>query len=463
MLDNFGSSIQKALNRFKGKQKLTEENISEGMREVRRALLEADVNIKVAKSFVKKVKEKALGDKVIDSVDPSQQIVKVVQDELTELLGGTENTALQLRSEGESTVILMAGLQGAGKTTTCGKLALLLKKQGKKVMLVAADLKRPAAIEQLRVLSEQVGVSFFIEDGKSPPEVCRAAVKKAKAESYDIVILDTAGRLHVDQELMDEVSAVSRNTQPDEILLVVDSMTGQDAVNSAAAFNERLELSGVVLTKMDGDTRGGAALSLRSVTGKPIKFVGVGEKLDRLEVLHADRLAGRILGMGDVVSLVEKASQVIDEDEAMGLMQKMMSGNFGLDDLISQMGKLRKMGPLKHLMKMMPGMGQLMDGVDMEDSEAEMKRTEAIVQSMTAKEKKNPDCINTSRRRRIAMGCGRTTKDIQQLLKQFQGMRKMMKGFAPMMGGAMANPEEAPKGLSREEIRKMRKQLMKKK
>lgn len=462
MLDNFGSNLQKALGKLKGKKKLTEDNIADGMREIRRALLEADVNIKVTKEFVKKVKEKSLGEKVIDSVDPSQQIVKIVQDELTELLGGTDSVELNIQESG-TTVILMAGLQGAGKTTTCGKLAMMLKKQNKKIMLVAADLKRPAAVEQLRVLAGQVGVDFFIEEGKTPPEVCKAGVKKAKAEEYDIVILDTAGRLHVDEELMDEVSAVAKYTSPHEILLVVDSMTGQDAVNSAATFNERLELSGLILTKLDGDTRGGAALSLRTVTGKPIKFVGMGEKLDRLEVLHAERMAGRILGMGDVVTLVEKASELIDEDEAMGLMQKMMSGKFGLDDLISQMNKIKKMGPLKHVMKMMPGMGDMMEGMDMEDSEAEMKRTEAIVQSMTAKEKASPDMINTSRRRRIAQGCGRSTKDIQALLKQFNGMRKMMKNFAPMMGGAAPGAEggEVPKGLSSKEIREMRKKLMK--
>lgn len=458
MLEGLSRSIQSALGGLRGR-KLTEENIADGLREVRKALLEADVNIKVVKRFIKAVKTQALGDKVLESVDPSQQIVKIVHDELVEILGGEGQPGLTLVDDGP-TVILMAGLQGAGKTTTCGKLAHWLKAQGHHPLLVAADLQRPAAVEQLKTLGRQLEVPVHADVGSTPPVVCREAVEKAADYGADVVILDTAGRLHVDDALMHEVAAVAQATRPHEILLVVDAMTGQDAVSSASAFNQRLELTGVILTKLDGDTRGGAALSLREVTGKPVKFAGMGEKLDRLEPFHPDRLAGRILGMGDVVTLVEKAQDVINEDDAMGLMEKMMSGKFGLDDMIEQMRRLKKLGPLKHVMGMLPGMSGMLGDGDIEKGEEEMARFEAITQSMTPAERANPELIDSSRRQRIARGSGRASKDIQQMLKQFLQMRKMMRQMMPAM--APGGDGGAPQGLSRDEIRKMRRQMMRK-
>ncbi|MGE4159423.1 MAG: signal recognition particle protein [Planctomycetota bacterium] len=451
MLGALSASLQKTLGKLRGVKTLTEENVQEGLRDIRRALLEADVHFLVAKSFVDSVKGKVIGTKLVEGVDPSQQFVKALHDELTAFLGG-EHQPLARSTKGP-TVILMAGLQGSGKTTTCGKLSRMLKEEGRKVLLVAADLQRPAAVEQLRILGRQLGVDVHAEGGKSPPEVCRQAVERAGREGFDTVILDTAGRLHVDEDLMREVEAVSKATSPHETLLVMDSMTGQDAVQSAEVFSKRLSLTGLILTKLDGDTRGGAALSLRHVTGQPIRFLGMGEKLDKIEPLHPERLAGRILGMGDVVTLVEKAQSAISEDEAMGLMQKMVSGKMGLDDLVNQMRMIKKMGPLKSVLGLLPGVGSMLKDADLEQGEEEMARLEALVQSMTPEERRQPDLIDSSRRARVARGSGRSTKDVQNLLKQFQGMKRMMRSIAPM-----AQPGA---GMDKDKLRAMRREMMK--
>jgi len=453
MFENLSTRFQSLISRFSGRSKLTEDNVQEAMREVRMALLEADVNLGVVRDFIKRVKEKALGEEVIQGVAPGQMIIKIINDELVDLMG-PEDAPLTL-ARGRPTVILMAGLQGSGKTTTCGKLALKLKKEGRKVLLVAADLQRPAAVEQLKVLGRDLEVDVHAETGHPPPEVCAHALDRARQEGHDVVILDTAGRLHVDEELMDEVARVAERTSPDEILLVLDAMTGQDAVNSAKAFNDRLELSGVVLTKLDGDARGGAALSVKAVTGKPIKFVGVGEKLDRLEVFHPSRMADRILGMGDVVSLVEKAQEVIDEEEAQAQAEKMFLGSFTLEDFQGMLQKIRSMGPLKDLMGMIPGMGAQLQGVDLD--EKEFYRSEAIIQSMTPKERMDPQVLNVSRRERIARGSGTTVEQVNLLLKNFKQMKKQLQQMRKMgILGNMLDPTRKLRKGKEKELERMR-------
>ena len=428
------------------------------MNEVRKALFEADVNYNVVKQFCKDVKAAAMGAQVINSLKPGQVMIKVVQDELTKLMGPAESKIFFV-SPGP-TVILLAGLQGCGKTTTAAKLAYKLKKEGRKPMLVAVDLQRPAAIEQLRSLGEQIDVPVYLEmDTKDAVKVAKHGVKAAKKEGCDVVILDTAGRLHIDEELMNEVSNVAKATSPHQIYLVCDAMTGQDAVNSASEFNSRLELDGVILTKLDGDARGGAALSVKAVTGKPIKFVGVGEKIDNLEQFHPDRMASRILGMGDVVTLVERAQEQFDEKEAEKLQNKMAKGTFGLDDFLKQMSKVRKMGGMMSMLKLMPGIGNKLEGLDMDDKE--FNRIEGIIHSMTPLERSEPDILNPSRRRRIAAGSGVTVTDVAGLVKQFRQSREMMKmmasGSAGGLGalkGLMSGDMSAMTGMGQRKIKK---------
>jgi signal recognition particle subunit SRP54 len=413
----------------RGRGRITEDNVREAMGEIRTALLEADVHIQVARKFCDDCQEKALGQKVIDTLRPEQVIVKVVHDELVSLMGPIE-TRIPFVSQ-PPTIVLMAGLQGSGKTTTCAKLARYCMLKGKKPLLVAADLKRPAAIDQLEVLGQQLQVPVFAQrDHQNPVRVCRDAVRESRKLDRDVVILDTAGRLAIDDELMTEISQVANATQPHQIYLVLDAMTGQDAVNTAKAFDERLELDGVILTKFDSDTRGGAALSVKAVTGKPIKFIGVGEKLDALEEFHPDRIAGRILGMGDVVSLVEKAQQTFDAKEAQQAQEKMAKGKFGLDDFLSQIEQFRKMGPIKQILKMIPGVGSAMGDIDI--PEEELNRFRGMIHSMTPRERRNPDLIDASRRRRIARGSGVDPQDVSGMVKQFSQMRGMMKQMAGM-------------------------------
>jgi signal recognition particle subunit SRP54 len=438
----FDALTDKFNNVFKsisGRGRITEANVSDAMREVRKALLEADVNYQVVKQFCKDVREAALGADVVKSLKPGEVMVKIVHDQLTKLMG-PESSDIYFVSPGP-TVILLAGLQGCGKTTTAAKLANYLVKEGKKPMMAAVDLQRPAAIEQLISLGKQIDVPVYSEDSKDAVRVASNGVKAAKSAGCDVVILDTAGRLHVDEELMNEVSNVAKATNPHQIFLVCDAMIGQDAVNSAKEFNDRLELDGVILTKLDGDARGGAALSVKAVTGKPIKFVGVGEKIDNLEKFHPDRMAGRILGMGDVVSLVERAQQEFDEEEAEKLQNKMAAGKFGLDDFLSQMSKVRKMGGMMSMLKMLPGIGSKLGDLDID--EKEFHRIEAIIKSMTPFERKEPDVLNPSRRRRIAAGCGLEVQDIASLVKTFKRSRDMMQMMAGGGGGSMA----AMKGL----------------
>jgi len=400
-------------------------------------LLEADVNYKVVKEFIAKVKEKALGTEVLKGINPGQQFVKLVHDELVELIGGTN--ARITKSVRPPTVIMLAGLQGAGKTTFAAKLAKYLKKQNEKPYLVAADVYRPAAMKQLMVLGESIGVPVFtIEESRDAVKICSEGLEKAKISGATFVILDTAGRLHIDEELMNEVAEIKKIAKPQEILLVVDAMTGQDAVNVAEKFNSKLNIDGVVLTKLDGDARGGAALSIKAVVGKPIKFVGIGEKLDDIELFHPDRLVSRILGMGDIVSLVEKAQEVVDEEEAARLEEKIRKQNFDLEDFLKQLQQIKKMGSLTKILQMIPGVGQL---GDLAPAEKEMKKVEAIIYSMTKKERRKPEILDASRKKRIAGGSGTTVADINKLLKQFEQMKKMMKmlnsGNFPMMGGKM--------------------------
>ncbi|MEQ8763093.1 MAG: signal recognition particle protein [Planctomycetota bacterium] len=435
MFESISKSLDSVFARFKKKGGvLTEENIQEGLREIRQALLEADVNFKVAKGFIKKIQEKAVGAEVLKSVSPGQQLVKVVHDELAILMG---EKAAPINLKPGVTVIMMVGLQGSGKTTTCAKLAKLLHKQGRKPLLVAADIQRPAAIEQLRVLGQQLEMPVYTEEGGKPPEICQRGVSQASKEGCDLVILDTAGRLHINDELMQELEQVRRRVAVDETLLVCDAMTGQDAVNSAKEFNERLEVSGVILTKLDGDTRGGAALSIREVTGKPIKFVGIGEKLDKLEVFHPDRMADRILGMGDVVSLVEKAQEHIDHEKAEEAAAKLLTNTFTLTDMLEQFRMVKKMGSMKSLLEMVPGMKKLTGGIEMpEDMDKQFGRMEAIIQSMTPRERTLPDLIDPSRRNRIARGSGTALADVNGLLKEFKQVRKMFQQLGGA-GGAM--------------------------
>ncbi len=432
MFENLSDRLDRSFKLLKGQGRITEINIAETLKDVRRALLDADVNYKIAKTFTDRVKEKALGADVVKSVKPGELMVKIVHDELAQLMGG-ESVDVNIKLN--PAVILVAGLQGSGKTTFSGKLANFLKtKRSKTPLLVAGDVYRPAAIEQLKVLGEQISVPVYTEeDNKNPVKIARNAIRHAKKEGLDLVIIDTAGRLAIDEDMMNEISAIKKEVNPSEILFVVDSMTGQDAVNTAKEFNNRLNFDGVVLTKLDGDTRGGAALSIRSVVDKPIKFVGTGEKMEALDVFHPDRMADRILGMGDIVSLVEKAQEQFDEAEARKLQKKIAKNQFNFDDFLSQIQQIKKMGNIKDLASMVPGMGKAMKNMDMDDDA--FKGIEAIIRSMTSIERTNPTVLNGSRRKRIAIGSGTSVQEVNQLIKQFDETRKMLK----MMSGGKKN------------------------
>lgn len=427
MFESLSDKLDRAFKLLKGQGKISEINIAETLKEVRKALIDADVNYKVAKQFTDTVREKALGRDVLLSVSPGQLMVKIVHEELTSLMGGD---AIEINLKGNPVVILMSGLQGSGKTTLSGKLATLLKnKRGRQVLMVACDIYRPAAIDQLKVLGEQIGVEVYAEpENKNPVQIAQRAIEHAKSKGLNTVIVDTAGRLAVDEEMMDEISRLKKALQPQETLFVVDAMTGQDAVNTAKTFNERIDFDGVVLTKLDGDTRGGAALSIKSVVNKPIKFVGTGEKMDALDVFYPGRMADRILGMGDIVSLVEKAQEQFDEKQAAELQKKIAKNQFNFNDFLNQLQQIKKMGNIKDLMGMIPGMGKMMKDVDIDDTA--FKGIEAIIQSMTAKERNNPELLNGSRRKRIATGSGTTIQEVNRLIKQFEDMRKMMKMFS---------------------------------
>ena len=427
--EGLSGRLSEVFKKLKGRGKVKESDIKEVMREVRMALLEADVNYKVAKDFVASVSEKAMGSEVLESLTPAQQIIKIVNDELTELMGST-NARITFSSK-IPTIIMMCGLQGAGKTTHCAKLARYFKQSGKRPLLAACDVYRPAAIQQLQIVGEQAGVPVFEMGQGDPVEIARKAVLHARDYGNDILILDTAGRLHIDEELMDELRRIKEAVQPQEILLVIDAMTGQDAVNVAKSFDETLGIDGTILTKLDGDTRGGAALSVRAVTGKPIKFVGTGEKLDNLEPFYPDRMASRILGMGDVLTLIEKAQSTVDEQKAMEMAKKLKEQNFDMNDLLEQMQQIKQMGSLSQVISMFPGAGK----ISVEETaagEAQLKKTEAIINSMTKRERERPAIINPSRKRRIAAGSGTKVEDVNRLLKQFEQMQKMMK----MMGSS---------------------------
>jgi signal recognition particle subunit SRP54 len=432
LFDALTDKFNTVFRSLSGRGRITEANISDAMRQVRKALLEADVNYSVVKQFCKDVTTTAIGSDVIKSLHPSQMMVKIVNDELVKLMGPVDSK-IYFVSPGP-TVIMLAGLQGGGKTTTAAKLAKYIVANGKKPVMVADDLQRPAAIEQLRTLGEQLDIPVYSESSKDAVRVAKNGIKHAKKIGCDVVILDTAGRLHVDEDMMVEISDIAKAVTPHQIFLVCDAMTGQDAVNSAKEFNDRLELDGVILTKLDGDARGGAALSVKAVTGKPIKFIGVGEKLDNLEEFHPDRMAGRILGMGDVVTLVEKAQEHFDEEEAEKLQKKMAKGSFGFDDFLKQMQAMKKMGGLSSMMKLMPGMGSQLGDMDVDDGE--IAKMEGIVHSMTTGERRDPDIIDSSRRRRIARGCGRDGQEVAGLIKTFKRSREMMKNMsAGGMGG----------------------------
>ncbi|HAC1900419.1 TPA_asm: signal recognition particle protein [Listeria monocytogenes] len=441
--EGLAGRLQETMNKIRGKGKVNEADVKEMMREVRLALLEADVNFKVVKQFIKTVSERAVGADVMKSLTPGQQVIKIVQEELTSLMGGEESKIGT--ADRPPTVIMMVGLQGAGKTTTSGKLAnLLRKKYNRKPLLVAADIYRPAAIKQLETLGKQLDMPVFsLGDQVSPVEIAKQAIAKAKEEHLDYVIIDTAGRLHIDETLMDELKQVKEIATPTEILLVVDSMTGQDAVNVAQSFNEQLEITGVVLTKLDGDTRGGAALSIRSVTGKPIKFIATGEKMEALETFHPDRMASRILGMGDVLSLIEKAQTDVDTEKMKAMEQKMKDNSMTLDDFLEQLQQVKQMGPLDELLKMMPGANKMKGLDNMNVDDKQLGHIEAIIKSMTKNEKDNPDIINASRRKRISRGSGRPVQEINRLLKQFGEMKKMMK---QMTGGGKGKKGKNPFG-----------------
>ncbi|NVV62668.1 signal recognition particle protein [Listeria monocytogenes] len=441
--EGLAGRLQETMNKIRGKGKVNEADVKEMMREVRLALLEADVNFKVVKQFIKTVSERAVGADVMKSLTPGQQVIKIVQEELTSLMGGEESKIGT--ADRPPTVIMMVGLQGAGKTTTSGKLAnLLRKKYNRKPLLVAADIYRPAAIKQLETLGKQLDMPVFsLGDQVSPVEIAKQAIAKAKEEHLDYVIIDTAGRLHIDETLMDELKQVKEIATPTEILLVVDSMTGQDAVNVAQSFNEQLEITGVVLTKLDGDTRGGAALSIRSVTGKSIKFIATGEKMEALETFHPDRMASRILGMGDVLSLIEKAQTDVDTEKMKAMEQKMKDNSMTLDDFLEQLQQVKQMGPLDELLKMMPGANKMKGLDNMNVDDKQLGHIEAIIKSMTKNEKDNPDIINASRRKRIARGSGRPVQEINRLLKQFAEMKKMMK---QMTGGGKGKKGKNPFG-----------------
>src|SRR5438552_6446760 len=444
MFDALSDKLQSALGDLRGRGVLDEEAISRAMREVRFALLEADVNFGVVKDFVARVRERALGEDVRKSLTPGQQVVKIVHEELTELLGSADSRLAF--AQRPPTTILLAGLEGCGKTTAAGKLALLLFKEGRKPALVAADLQRPAAIDQLVQLGEQVGVPVYAEERKDPVRAVRAGIERAREDGRDVVILDTAGRLHVDEPLMEGLAAVRREAKPTNVLLVLDAMTGQEAVNVARAFQERIDFDGVVLTKLDGDARGGAALSVKAVTGKPIKLASVGEKLDALEWFHPDRMAGRILGMGDVLTLIERAEAAVGDDEKEELERRMMAGEFSFDDFLKSYKMLRRMGPLQGVLKMIPGLGKQLEGLDQVD-EREMARVEAIILSMTPRERRLPHVIDASRRRRIAAGSGTTVTQVNQLIEGRKQMAKMMKamgsGKVPQLPGAQLTGMQA--------------------
>jgi len=442
MFENLSERLERSFKILKGEGKITEINVAETLKDVRRALLDADVNYKVAKNFTDTVKEKAMGMNVLTAIKPSQLMVKIVHDELTELMGGK---AVGLKLESRPSIILMSGLQGSGKTTFTGKLAKMLKeRQHKKPLLVACDIYRPAAIEQLKVVAQTVGVDVYTEEeNKDVVSIAQHAIRKAKQEDYNLVIIDTAGRLAIDEEMMDEIAALKWAIQPDETLFVVDSMTGQDAVNTAKEFNDRLDFDGVVLTKLDGDTRGGAALSIRTVVTKPIKFVGTGEKMDAIDVFHPERMADRILGMGDVVSLVERAQMQFDEKQAKELEKKIRKNKFDFTDFMSQIQQIKKMGNIKDLASMIPGVGKALKDVDIDDNA--FKGIEAIINSMTPKERQNPDIINQSRKLRIARGSGTKLEDVNRLMKQFEQTRKMMKMVSGMDKGRMSQMAAAMK------------------
>ncbi|HOX38942.1 MAG TPA: signal recognition particle protein [Candidatus Brocadiia bacterium] len=467
MFESLSKSLEKVFERMRGKPRLTEENVQEALREVRLALLEADVSYKVVRDFLGKVTERALGAELIKSVTPGQQFVKIVHDELEALMGEGDST-IPYRKEG-LTVLMLVGLQGSGKTTTCAKLAMLVRQQKHRPMLVAADVQRPAAIDQLETLGRQLDVPVHLERGGIPPLICKQAVAKAGELNCDVVILDTAGRLHIDLQMMNELKDIVRMVKPDQTFLVCDAMTGQDAVNSAGEFNQQLPVDGVILTKLDGDARGGAALSIRSVTGKPIKFIGIGEKLDKLEPFHPDRMATRILGMGDVVSLVEKAQDVMAEEEAEELERKLRTERFDLEDFLKQIQALRRMGPLKDIMGMLPFFGNRMSEIEIDESGID--RVEAIICSMTRLERSQPEIIDSSRRQRIAQGSGTDPQDINRLLKQFKQMRKLLfrmtgpKGeeMLEAMTGGMQQQQEIGPGVGRAMMDPRRRKLAREK
>ncbi len=448
MFENLSDKLDKAFSVLKGHGKITEINIAETLKEVRRALLDADVNFKIAKSFTKNVKDKAVGMNVMTSLQPSQLMVKIVHDELADLMGGSTS---EITLGGNLDIILMAGLQGSGKTTFSGKLANYFKtKKNKKPLLVACDVYRPAAIDQLGILAEQIGVDiYFNKESKDPVAIAKEAIQHAKANGHNLVVIDTAGRLAIDEQMMNEIAAIKSAVEPQETLFVVDSMTGQDAVNTAKAFNDKLNYDGVILTKLDGDTRGGAALTIKSVVNKPIKFVGTGEKMDALDVFHPNRMADRILGMGDVVSLVERAQEQFDEEQARKLQKKIAKNEFDFNDFLSQIEQIKKMGNVKDLVGMIPGMNKAMKDVDIDDDA--FKRIEAIIYSMTAQEKAKPALINGSRRRRIAVGSGTNINEVNRLMKQFSDMSKMMK---MMQGGGAKNLMKKLGGMPKMPFRK---------
>jgi signal recognition particle subunit SRP54 len=451
VFESLTDKLQNVFQRLRGKGRVSEADVNEAMREVRLALLEADVNFKIVKDFVGRVRDRAVGTDVLESLSPVQQVVKIVDEELIELLGG-ESGSLAM-SPTPPTVIMLCGLQGSGKTTLCGKLAVWLRKQGLKPLMVACDIYRPAAVKQLQVLGQQIDAPVFSlppELEKAPPSIARAAIAQAERDGQDVVLLDTAGRLHIDEELMDELGQMKAWVHPHEILLVVDAMVGQDAVNFADEFNKRLGITGFVITKMDGDTRGGAALSIRGVTGVPIKFLGVGEKLDALEQFHADRLASRILGMGDILSLIEKAQEAVDEKKAEALERKLRESKFDLNDFLDQMQQVKRLGPLENVIKMLPGMGRMIPP-GMQVDPKMLTRKEAIVQSMTPDERRSPQLLTASRRRRIAAGCGQTVTEVNQFLNEFEQMRKMIRTMIMQQPGmktvqAVRTLKKMPKG-----------------
>ncbi len=433
--ENLSNKLQEVFKQLRSKGKLTENDVKTAMREVKIALLEADVNFKIVKQFIKKVTERAVGTEVLEGLNPGQQVIKIVNDELIDLMGTTQSKLTFANRP--PTIYMMVGLQGAGKTTSSGKLAGLLRKQGKNPLLVACDVYRPAAIKQLQVVGKTYNIPVFeMGDKISPVEISKKAIEYAAEQKHDVILIDTAGRLHINEELMEELKNIKTVVRPQEILLVVDAMTGQDAVTVAESFDTQLGIDGIILTKLDGDARGGAALSVRSVTSKPIKYIGMGEKMEDLEPFHPDRMASRILGMGDVLSLIEKAQQNFDEKQAMELQKKMRENDFTLDDFLEQMQQVKKMGPIKDLLGMIPGMNQLnMEALNNVDPAKEMSRTEAIIQSMTKEERANPSILNGPRKKRIANGCGRSIADVNRLLKQFEELKKLMKQMSDLQKG----------------------------